>query len=139
MMLLYYRPNHFKLEELIPPETWQALGRKAWLVLDPRALFTLDQLREAFGVCIVNTWHEGGMLKYRGFRPPECKVGAHYSQHRFGRGFDCTFRQSSEIVRQTIMEHRDQFPYLTTLESDVSWVHFDIRDHGGEDIELVHP
>ena len=57
-MIRYYRPQHFELEELIPPETLQALGRKAWLVLDPRALFTLDQLRDAFGICTVNDWHE---------------------------------------------------------------------------------
>ena len=135
-----YRPKHFQLEELVPPETIDALGQNAWIVLDPRALVTLDQLRAAYGPCTVNNWHIGGNLRYRGFRPTECTVGAHHSQHRYGRAFDCSFQgKTAQVVRESIMSDTTHFPYLTTLESDVSWVHFDVRDHGSEKILIVHP
>lgn len=138
--MITYRPKFFALEELVDPDTFKALGARAWLVLDPRALATLDQLRATFGACTVNTWNSGGALKFRGFRPPACKVGAAYSQHRFGRAFDCDVSNlAAEDVREHILANPDDFPYLTTLEARVSWLHFDVRDHGGKGIKLVFP
>ena len=135
----YYRPKHFIIQELVPPEVYSVLGDRSWLVLDPRILVSIDQLREQFGPCTINNWHEGGSLHYRGFRPSDCTVGAHLSQHRFGRAMDCSFNASAPVVRQYIMEHRDQFPFITRLEDEVSWVHCDVADHGDDDILLFKP
>lgn len=134
-----YRPRYFELQELVDPETYEKLGARSWIVLDPRAVITLDQLRARFGYCTVNDWNTGGELRYRGFRSPQCKVGADRSQHRFGRAFDCTFETSAYVVREYILANRKEFPHLTTLEDEVSWVHFDVRDHGGSGIQLVKP
>lgn len=137
--MITYRPKHFALKELVDPETYAKLGDRAWIVLDPRALATLDQLRKRFGSCTVNNWHSGGAHKYRGFRPPQCTVGAALSQHRFGRAFDCSFNTSAHVVREYVLDNWAEFPYLMTLEDEVSWVHFDVRDHGGAGIQLVKP
>ena len=134
-----YRPKHFIIQELVPPEVFDELGDHSWLVLDPRAVVTLDQLREHFGICHVNNWHLGGELKYRGFRPMSCTVGAKYSQHRFGRAFDCSFNVSAEIARRYIIENRESFPFLSRLEDEVNWLHFDLGDHGDDDIQVFRP
>lgn len=137
--MITYRPRHFELRELVDPETYRWLGERAWWVLDPRALATLDQLRDRFGPCTVNNWHADGDFRYRGFRPPGCAVGAALSQHRFGRAFDCTFRETAQEVREYIRAHRAEFPFLTTLETDVTWLHFDVRDTGTQDILIIRP
>ena len=134
-----YRPKHFIVQELVPPEVYESFGDRSWLVLDTRAVITLDQLREHFGPCHVNDWHRNGNLKNRGFRPSDCTVGAHYSQHRFGRAFDCTFNVSAEVARQYILENRDKFPFLCRLEDEVSWLHFDLADHGDDGIQVFKP
>ena len=134
-----YRPKHFTIQELVPLETYQLLGDNSWIVLDIRAVMTLDQLRDYFGPCTVNNWSRGGNLQYRGFRPKDCTVGAMNSQHRFGRAFDCSFNSSADKVRQDILDNRSQFPYLSALEDEVSWVHFDVRDHGDESIKVFKP
>lgn len=137
--MITYRPKHFDIRELVDPETYEKLGSNAWIVLEPRAVITLDQLRDRFGRCTVNTWHLGGTLRYRGFRPPQCTVGAALSQHRFGRAFDCSFNASAHAVREYILANPQEFPHITTLEDEVTWVHFDVRDHGGPHIKLIKP
>ena len=135
----FYRPKHFKIQELVPPEVYNSLGERSWLVLDPRIVVSIDQLREHFGPCTVNNWHSGGTLHYRGFRPSDCKVGAQFSQHRFGRAMDCSFNASAPIVREYILANRDKFPFITRMEDDVSWVHIDCGDHGDDDIQVFKP
>lgn len=147
-MSAFYRPKYFVIGELVPPETYAVLGDNSWFVLDPRAVITLDQLREEFGPCLVNNWflkpdhtdRQGVPLySYRGFRPSTYTGGAPLSQHRFGRAFDCTFKQPAEEVRQAIMKDPEKFPFLTALEADTIWVHFDVRDHGEDGIKIFKP
>lgn len=134
-----YRPKHFQLQELVDPETYEKLGSNSWIVLDPRAVMTLDQLRARFGICTVNNWVSGGAFRYRGFRPPQCDVGAKLSQHRFGRAFDCTFNASAYAVREYILANPHEFPHITTLEDEVTWLHFDVRDTGRPGIMVIKP
>ena len=99
-----YRPRYFELRELVPPDIFDARGEAAWELLDLRALVTLDALRERFGPCIVNNWHVGGPLRESGLRNPLTSTGACYSQHKFGRAFDCKFRHADpREVYQRIM------------------------------------
>lgn len=135
--MITYRPTHFTLQELVDPDTYESLGQKAWLVLDPRALTTLDRIRARFGPCTVNNWNDGGRFKYRGFRPRYCIEGAPFSQHRFGRAFDLHSNTPAHEMREYILSNRDEFPHLSTLEVDVDWLHFDVRDHGGHNIKMI--
>lgn len=138
-----YRPKYFTIQELVDPETYSALGDRAWLVLDVRMVITIDQLREKLGSAYINDWHLGNAghnFRYRGFRPPGCTIGAPLSQHRFGRAADMTFLDySAEAARKYILANRSEFPFLTTLESGVAWTHLDTRDQGSDDIILVNP
>ena len=63
-----YIPRHFSIEEFVPPHVYQERGERAWQLLDERMLITCDQMREAFGPMIINTWHSKKLQKYFGYR-----------------------------------------------------------------------
>lgn len=126
-----YQCEYFIIQELVPLEVYMDRGEKAWELFDERALKTLDALRDEFGICTINNWHIGGTRRYSGLRTADCGVGTRYSQHMFGRAFDCLFRDiSSEKVREIVLRKREKlFPYITGLELNITWFHFDVRNH----------
>jgi hypothetical protein len=124
-----YKCKYFKLKELVPPKIFDKYGERAWGFLDDRALITIDALRKKFGKITINDYSWGGPNKYRGFRPYNSNVGAIYSQHKFGRAFDCVFVSiTAEEVRVYIKENPEEFPYVNSMEEDVTWLHFDCRN-----------
>lgn len=141
------RPTHFDLEELVDPVSWNLLGEKAWWLLDPRLLWTLEQIRERYNAPMtINTWkwQHDKPFTLRGFRPSSAALGGFHSQHRYGRAadFDVTGMLADE-VRADILAHKDDpaFQYITCLETDISWVHMDCRnwDRTKNGILLVKP
>jgi len=129
-------PEHFIIQELVPPEVFADRGEKAWALLDARVLITLDQLREKFGPIIVNNWHLEKMpdwcpnlREWSGLRTEHSPWGTGYSQHRFGRAADCIFRDVlAEEVRQYIFDNLNEFPFINSIELGTSWLHFDVRN-----------
>lgn len=126
-----YICEHFKIYELVPKEFEHVPDSKLWLLFDDRALKTLDMLRKEFGPVTINNWKVGGLLSQRGFRT--ANVGAVFSQHRFGRAFDCNFKNVSveEVRQQCKLNQKKCFKYITAIEDDVSWFHFDVRNNDG--------
>lgn len=138
-----YRPANFVVQELVPPDVYQALGDRAWELLDYRAVFTLQQLRDHLGPITVNNWHTGGSYKESGLRSPFTNTGAKFSQHKFGRAFDCKFRNyTPRQVADYVLARPSEFPYLTTIENPdatPTWFHFDTRNHGRQGVWIVNP
>lgn len=135
-----YKCEYFMLQELVPKHVYKDRGQKAWELLDDRALRTLDGLRRMFGVTVVNNWHGGGDRQWSGLRTPESPYGSQYSQHRLGQAFDCIFAEkSAEEVREYILSHQHEFPYIRGIELGVSWLHFDVGNRRGEEIFAFHP
>lgn len=138
-----YRPQHFALHELVPPSIYRSRGERAWELLDPRALITLDQLRDRLGPITVNDWYWGGQYNESGLRSLTTKTGAKLSQHRFGRADDCKFADATpREVADYVLAHADEFPYLTTIEdpdATPTWFHFDVRNHDKRGIWIVNP
>jgi len=130
MMDRQYKCEHFRIEELVPPEVFADRGQKAWQLLNPAALITLDQLREKYGPITINDWLWGGKFKYSGLRVPGCGYGSQYSQHMYGNAFDNKFRyKTPEEVRKEILANNDLFPYIMSIELDTpTWLHFDVRN-----------
>lgn len=125
---MLYSPQFFAIHELVPRKVYEERGEAAWELLDASALKTLDQLRKKFGPMTVNNWYWGGNREWSGLRTEDSPYGSQYSQHRFGRAFDCIFRDATaEEVRQYVLANPDEFPYLTSLELGTSWFHFDTR------------
>ncbi len=126
-----YKCRHFVIQELVDPEIYKLRGEKAWELFDDRALITLDALRDEFGPIIVNNWHFGGSRKWSGLRTSSSSYYSPTSQHSFGRAFDCLPKNISvEKMREEIIRSRNsKFPYITGLELNVTWIHFDTRNH----------
>ena len=147
----YYRPIHFRIEELVPAGTYRKLERvsnsrgdmerRALQLLDWRILYTIDCIREQLRIpLIVNDWYWGGEFQYRGWRPPACTVGAINSQHKFGRAIDFVSpRQEAEQIRLKILENNRLFPYITYMEDGTTWVHIDCRNADVKHIHLFQP
>lgn len=123
--------RYFELPELVDRATYQKYGDAAWNLFHQDALEALDGIREFFAAPVtVNNWWDGkGSFQYRGYRPPDCHIGAPMSYHRRGMAFDLDVKgHDAEEVRAAIIENRDN-PLLIPiqrLEAGVSWVHFDV-------------
>jgi len=124
-----YIPKFFTIQELVPKPVFDTYGEQAFQFFDDRALITLDQLRSKFGKAIVNDWHWLGKFDSRGFRLPFDSDGAFLSAHKRGQAFDVTFvDKSASYVREYVLKHPDEFPYINAIEADVNWFHFDTRN-----------
>jgi hypothetical protein len=138
-----HRPRWFVLQELVPPEIFEARGDAAWELLDPRVLITADAIRDQFGATIINNWHAGGPFKESGFRVADSTTGAKLSQHRYGRAVDVKCKNATpEEVHAYILANPDKFPEITTLEAieaTPTWVHVDCRNSVGSGIRIVRP
>jgi hypothetical protein len=140
-----YTPVFFATQELVPPSVYEALGESALLVMDDRILKTADTIRDFFKApVIINDWiwnpDEDRQRTLSGFRPCDTKLGAKYSQHKFGRAIDCLIPDLDiEDVREAILSNRDAFPYITAMELVVPWLHVDCRTSSRDDIILFKP
>lgn len=130
--------KHFVLQELVCPDVYNKYGKTAWSFLDKRLLDTIEFLREELGKpIIINNWHRDGSYTQRGLRCNTCelvrtKEDPYMSAHNFGQGVDMTFKgMSAKDVRRWIIKNQHKLPYNIRLETDVSWVHLDVR--GGKD------
>lgn len=125
-----YKCRFFELEELVNPEFFKVLTEtEIWALLDESALRMLDLIRLHFEKPVtVNNWHVGGKFKDRGLRMFDCKTGAKFSQHKFGRAFDLDVKGfTAEQIRNEILKNKDLFCGIKALEINVDWVHFDTR------------
>ncbi len=147
--------DHFVIQELVPKHVFLKRGAKAWQLLDWRALKTLEWLRDHLGPCTVNNWHQGGNYSqsglrtykfYSGINTPDyichCDISQSLSQHKFGRAFDCKFKNhTAEEVRDYIKNNWPLFGlrWAITLEDDVDWLHFDCRTQPEKKVYTFKP
>ena len=126
-----YICKHFTLKELLPKQFYEEFypqrGELLWQIFPRIGLVTIDQLREAYGKMLCNTWKWGGNLQFCGYRPPTCSVGSLLSQHRFANAFDLHPQEVDvETIRQDILAGK--WPTIKGLELGVSWLHVDFRN-----------
>lgn len=135
-----YKPKKFGLKELVCPEVYNKYGERAWEFFDPRLLETIDWLRRKLDKkIIINTWATGGNFTQRGLRCNLCDLvetktkskTIYMSSHILGKALDFNVDgMTAEEVRKWIITHQNDLPHPICLESDVSWVHLDMRDKG---------
>lgn len=128
-----YRCKHFGIKELVSSETYKDRGEAAWELLDPEALKVLDHLREEFGPTTCNDWSWGGRFQNRGFRDSNTTVGATYSQHKMGRGFDVHFKNitvdaAREKLLDLIKKKDKRFLAIKGIGINSGFLHFDTRN-----------
>lgn len=83
-----YKCRHFKIYELVDPETYRKYGQTAWKFFDGRVLEAADFCRDLFGPLTINDWKWGGKFKWSGLRTTACRVGSKLSAHRRGCAMD---------------------------------------------------
>lgn len=124
-----YLPKYFNAHEFVDPLIIGERGNKSFELIDDRILITADQLRKAFGKTTINNWNWGGDRKWSGLRSKSSPYYSPTSQHTFGRAIDCIFEDvTAEEARQYILLHPDQFPHVSFIEDEVSWLHVDCRN-----------
>jgi len=142
LVMFTYVPEHFGIKELVDKKTYEDRGEKAFELLDPYMLWTLDRLREKYGSITINNWEWGGEFQYSGFRPKSCSIGATYSQHRLGRAFDLKFKDYTPEKMRALIKvnaHEDMFKFITCVELDTpTWVHIDGRPIEDR-VRWIHP
>ncbi|MFQ3202102.1 MAG: hypothetical protein ACI87I_000398 [Pseudoalteromonas tetraodonis] len=133
----------FIFQELVPKATFELFNDTPLFLIhlfDDRALRMLQKLRDKFGPCTVNNWFFDGANQYRGYRPLDCTIGAKRSQHKLGKAFDCSFKNfTAQQVRDYVLAHPQEFPYITAIEGQVSWFHFDVRTPTWTGIKVFNP
>lgn len=133
----------FLFQEIVPENIFNLFKDDPLFLLnffDERALSMLQKLRDKFGPCTVNNWLWGGANHLRGYRPLDCPIGAKRSQHKLGKAFDCSFENyTAQQVRDYVLAHPEEFPYITAIEGDVSWFHFDVRTPTWYGIQVFYP
>lgn len=124
--------KHFNTEELVSKRVFDVIGDDAIKLFDPKALETLEVIREILDVPLIcNDWKSGGSRDDCGYRDKLCTVGAAKSAHKEGIAFDLVSnRMSAKEMRKKIIENQDKLPYNIRLEEGITWLHFDLRDRG---------
>ena len=147
--------RHFGIEELVPENVFNKFGNSSWWFLDYRTIKTLEWMRDHLGPCTVNNWFWGGKYDQSGFRTSEFYVienrpeyiakqmmAESFSQHKYGRAFDCKFKNhTAEEARNYIKNNWELFGlgWAITIEEDVSWLHFDVRNRRDNKVHTFKP
>lgn len=131
--------KNFVLQEFIDPDTYSIFGDSSIWFIDQKVIHIAQFCRDHFDKSvIVNNWCFKGKRKYSGFRPPQCKVGATLSQHRFGRGLDMVIKDVTPAeARNEIRKkyHLFRANGLTTIEKNTpTWLHCDCRHTGTDEL-----
>lgn len=155
----YYIPKYFPPQEIFSSRTVADYTRNGtvssaiWRLIDSRVVWTADQIRKRFGSMICNDYKYGGENGLRGYRPPveiidweayqkTGKVKTTFStlssQHCFGRALDLTpAKVTAEEIRRDIIANPQYYKFITGIEKEVNWLHFDVRNFNAKDGILI--
>lgn len=124
--------KHFNTEELVSKQVFDVIGDDAIKLFDPKAIETLEVIREILDVPLIcNDWADGGTRDDCGYRDKLCTIGASKSAHKEGKAFDIiSNKMSASEMRARIIANQKRLPYNIRIEDEVSWLHFDVRDKG---------
>jgi uncharacterized protein YcbK (DUF882 family) len=129
--------HFFDLEEIVCPDVFNKYGQTAWQFFDPRLFAVMEAIRVKLDKPIyVNDWGIGGASRESGLRCIQCNIVKkalkdkvlYMSAHMEGQALDFSVEGMTAVsVRAWIVKNIDILPYSIRLESDVNWVHLDVR------------
>lgn len=133
--------KHFNTEELVSKQVYDIIGDDAVKLFDPKALETLEVIREILNVPLIcNNWANGGTRDDCGYRDKLCTIGASRSAHREGMAYDLiSSKMSAQEMRDLIIKNQDKLPYNIRIEDLVTWLHFDLRNTSNNKIQIFKP
>jgi hypothetical protein len=133
--LTSYTPKYFKPYEFVDRETYRIRGARSLQLIDVRLLWTMDAIKEYFGVefsVTINDWYWGGKREWSGLRTYGSPYYSPYSQHSFGRAIDFLISgHNANYIRLCIKKdpNNPAFKYITAIEDfeGMTWIHIDVR------------
>jgi len=150
--------ENFDVREFVSENVWNRFrGASRWFV-DPRLVLIAEKVKELASdderaYVYINNYLYGGGYNQSGFREPGSKVGAEFSQHRFGRAIDIKIKHKGLWLTSSAMYYLVKENYhtlkklgLTTVEDPEhtqgkhrDWLHLDVRETGRDDLFVVSP
>jgi hypothetical protein len=135
--LINYTPKYFKSYELVDRATYSKRGKLSYQLIDARILYTMDMIKEYFGVehsVTINNWYWGKNREWSGLRIYGSPYYSLYSQHSLGRAIDFIIDGiDAKYIRTCIINNPNHkaFKYITAIEdfAGMSWVHIDCRNY----------
>lgn len=135
------KSKYFKAYELVSEQDYKILGdNKVFEIFDSNLLSYLDIIKSRFphGSMTVNNWYWGGDRQWSGLRTPDSPNYNVKSMHSWGKAIDAVFSQyEAEEVRQYIVTNQRLFPRIKGIETDISWLHIDVRNR--DELLLFQP
>ena len=125
------KSKYFKLEELVDKKTFEEIGEKAWELIDPRLIESIDAIKARFpeGSMTINSWLWNGDRSWSGLRVAGSPYYSKWSMHSWGKAVDAVFsKYDVEVVRKYILNNPKEFPHIKGVELGVSWLHVDVRN-----------
>jgi len=140
--------KYFQLHELVCRHIYISYGKVAWQFFDPRAIITIDWIKEKLNKPIyINNYEWGGNQTQSGIRCNQCslvktktdKGKVYMSAHSTAQAFDFSVKgMSAEEVRNWLVRNQEDLPYPIRLEAGVDWVHCDCRN-AGQKVYMFNP
>lgn len=151
--------TNLNLDEYIPRELYMQYADHPEILmglLDTRLIKSDQLLRDKFGSVMINNWwgltdeqfkfemskpdKDKWLRNESGFRFATTEVGAKLSQHKFGRASDKLFVNTKALCVQEYIINNFKELGITCIETDIPWVHTDVRQVANQKILLtVHP
>lgn len=138
---IWENQSYFKIQELVPKNTYERYGESAILLFPKESILTLLELRILADTgIIINTWFNKGSLtnfQYRGYRPltfytADVISKGFISQHCLFQAFDFNvLGYTCDAFREQIVlwKKEGKLPYLSRIEAGTdSWVHIDVKN-----------
>jgi len=122
--------THLFLDEYIPKELYLKYEKNSYVLIGliDRELVKADQLlRNRFGIVTINNWWKGGERQWSGLRTMDSPDWSPTSQHTFGRASDKLFKTATSRVVLDYISANYKTLGITCIESNVAWVHSDVR------------
>ena len=134
--------KNFDLQEFVSPELYKQFGDSSIWFINPKIIAFAQAFRDIVGKSVtINNWHSGGKFKYSGQRPFNCKIGATFSQHKFGNAVDLKVDGlTGDQMRKIIIDNYDKVfsKYITTIEDGTdTWLHADCRNTQQDKLLIV--
>lgn len=138
--MFYPNPAQFKDTELLNSEVMKRWGGGGKRLLCPLMLISLQQLRNRFGrMVLLNSGLQQRVLRTADYFIKQVAKGDvakglklyadSYSMHKYGKAADATMLDTPlKEVHDYIFNHPDEFPFIHFIETDVDWLHFDVRN-----------
>lgn len=134
------KSTRFMIEELVPKSVFDKRGDRAWELINPNLITTIDTIKDRFpeGSMSINTWLWNGDRSESGLRTADSPYYSSTSQHSLGNAIDAVFsKYTVEEVRQDIINNPDIYPFVKGIEIDITWLHIDVRNR--ETVAIFKP